>query len=382
MHKKALTVAIAAALAAPMAAQAVDFSISGWVNRALFITDTDDGTNAAVANNGGGSTRVRATGSSEMMDGRTVGIQFEFEEGSSMDEDGDKKTDSILKLRHANIQYGGDFGRITIGQGSEAGDGSAYSDTTGVRGIGHGAGTGAGFSLGDYFGSLDGGTRTNMIRYDTPDIGLASVAVSLGNNDRVSARVKLSTEMGGTTIGAQIATLREDGYKQWVSKETVGASVGLTMASGLTLSGAWAKGDGHGGTGAMEEMVGIGCFENNTGVFLAKPDEDDICAAGGRESGIIPAMDAVPKTATDPSYYQVEVGYKFGDTGVAVSWYNSEDFKTNGSEGTAIGIGVRHTLGKTGAEIYAAVQNYDVTKKPGGMSEDESVVAIGTLVNF
>ena len=86
--------------------------------------------------------------------------------------------------------------------------------------------------------------------------------------------------------------------------------------------------------------------------------------------------------ATDPSYYQVEVGYKFGDTGIAVSWYNSEDFVMNGSEGTAIGIGVRHTLGKTGAEIYAAVQNYDVTRKPGGMSEDQSVVAIGTLVNF
>ena len=39
MKHKALTAAIAAALAAPMAAQAVDFSISGQVNRALFIVD-------------------------------------------------------------------------------------------------------------------------------------------------------------------------------------------------------------------------------------------------------------------------------------------------------------------------------------------------------
>ena len=336
---KFLTVAIVGVLAAPMAAQAVDFSISGWVNRALFITDSDDGTKAAVANNGGGSTRIRANGSSELMDGRTVGIQLEFEEGGAYEEGG-----TGVKLRHANVQYGGDFGRVTIGQGSEAGDASAYSDTTGVRGIGHGAGTGAGFNLGSYFSSLDAGTRAHMLRYDTPDIGLASVAVSVGNNadgnDRVSARLKLGTDMGGTTIGAQLATLREDGYKEGVSKETVGASFGLTMESGLTLSGAWAKGDGHGGS-------------MTTGMM-----------------------------ATDPSYYQVEVGYKFGDTGIAVSWYNSEDFVMNGSEGTAIGIGVRHTLGKTGAEIYAAVQNYDVTRKPGGMSEDQSVVAIGTLVNF
>ena len=35
MHKKALTVAIAGALAAPMAAQAVDFTLSGQVSTAF-----------------------------------------------------------------------------------------------------------------------------------------------------------------------------------------------------------------------------------------------------------------------------------------------------------------------------------------------------------
>ena len=54
MHKKALTVAIAGVLAAPMAAQAVDFSISGHINRALFNTDSDSGnqTEMQVENNG------------------------------------------------------------------------------------------------------------------------------------------------------------------------------------------------------------------------------------------------------------------------------------------------------------------------------------------
>ena len=51
MHKKALTVAIAGALAAPMAAQAVDFAISGQVNRALYIVENDLGTNAVVDDN-------------------------------------------------------------------------------------------------------------------------------------------------------------------------------------------------------------------------------------------------------------------------------------------------------------------------------------------
>ena len=64
-----------------------------------------------------------------------------------------------------------------------------------------------------------------MLRYDTPDIGLASVAVSVGNDDRVSARVKLSTVLGGTTIGVQLASLREHRYMERVSKETIGAQL-------------------------------------------------------------------------------------------------------------------------------------------------------------
>ena len=326
MHKKALTVAIAGALAAPLAAQAVDFTISGHVNRALFVVDTDAGTQAKVQNNGGSSTRVRANGSTELMDGNTVGIQLEYEESGSS-----------VKLRHANVQLGGPFGKVTLGQGSEAGDGSAYSDTTGVFGIGHGAGTAATsdngadglFSLGSYFGSLDGGGRVNMVRYDAPDLGPVGAAVSVANGDRLSGRLKLSSEFSGTSFGAQLATL------QMPDDESIlGASFGATMASGLTLSGAWAK---------------------------------------GKEMGT---------NLTDPSYFQVEIGYKFGNTGVAASWYNSEDFVNEGSEGTAFGIGARHTLPKAGAELYAAAQNYDVERTSGAESEDETVFVVGTRVKF
>ncbi len=329
MHKKALTVAIAGALAAPMAAQAVDFKISGHVNRALFVVDKDpaheamNGTKAQVANNGGSSTRVRVTGSTEMEGGNKVGIQWEYQDNGS----------GGLGLRHANVQYSGGFGKITVGQGSEAGDGSAYSDTTGVFGIGHGAGTSSDFSLGDYFGSLDAGGRVEMVRYDTPSLGPVSAAASVANGDRVSGRLKLSSEFGGTTFGAQLATLQMPG-----DTSTIGASFGATMASGLTLSGAWAKG---------KDMAGA---------------------------------DEMPMV--DPSYLQAEVGYKFGDSGVALSWYQSDDFQVKGSEGTAIGIGARHTLPKVGADVYTAVQNYSVKKMEGTESEKETVFVVGTRVKF
>ncbi len=353
-----------------MAAQAVDFTISGHVNRALFVVDKDladeamNGTKAKVRNNGGSSSRIRATGSSEMEGGNVAKIQVEYEDNS----------DGGLKLRHANVQYEGGFGRVTIGQGSEAGDGSAYSDTTGVFGIGHGAGTSSDFSLGDYFGSLDAGGRVEMVRYDTPALGPVSAAVSVANGDSVSGLLQLSSEFGGTTFGAKLATLQKPG-----DTSTLGASFGATMASGLTLSGAWAKGKDMGAKDATKATAEV---------VAECPDEPAggvTCSEVGEESGVgailfTPAKDAAP--GTDPSYLQAEVGYKFGNSGVALSWYQSDDFVAKGSEGTAIGIGARHTLPKVNAEVYTAVQNYSVKKTEGAESEKETVFVVGTRVKF
>ena len=75
------------------------------------------------------------------------------------------------------------------------------------------------------------------------------------------------------------------------------------------------------------------------------------------------------------------VGYTFGNTTVAASWYSSEDFVWTGAEGTAIGFGASHALPKVGATIHASVQNYEVDF-PGGASQKETVFQLGTLVTF
>ena len=90
----------------------------------------------------------------------------------------------------------------------------------------------------------------------------------------------------------------------------------------------------------------------------------------------------VATPGTDPSYFQAAIGYNFGNSTIAASWYSSEDFMDKGSEGTAIGIGVNHNLPKVGAQVYAAVQNYDVTKSEGAKSMDETVLVVGTRVKF
>ena len=488
-----------------MAAQAVDFTLSGQVGRTLFVNDSDTSTNPMSIGSDGeirdnnGATRFRLNGSSELDDGSRIGIQFEM------------GVNAGVLLRHANVQYTSSAGRITVGQGSEAGDGSAGVGV-GVTGIGagqdgtkdtfemltSGPNAGTNIGLGSYFGSLDGGTRTNMIRYDTPAIGPVSAAVSVGNGDRVSGLLALSTEAGGSTFAARLGAYRMG------DETSISGSAGVTLPSGLAVAGAWGRGDDVAIMGtAMAAMAAVpvqreflknpapgpqadaptatslaarttdaarmadvapwfnsdpgnmddvattdgnwGTFDNELGeiapmmpaqgadmevpvLSLANLDSrlnmapgmrgaltpaqlaavqrlisSNACArqpvapvAGGAPADgavdtgdceLVPfaparaAVAAVLDRRTDPSYVMARVGYTFGNTTVAASWYSSEDFIWTGAEGTAIGFGASHALPKVGATIHAAVQNYEVDF-PDGRSQKETVFQLGTLVTF
>ena len=241
MHKKALTVAIAGALAAPMAAQAVDMTVSGHINRALFVTDSESSTSAKVKDNGSSGTRIRVTGSGEMMDGGAAGVNLEY-----------GATDT-LGLRYAEVWFSGGYGKVSIGQGDQGGEGSVYNGAAAVTGTGHGQDTNG--IAGDYYTSLDGGAgRNERLRYDSADLGPISAAVSIGNGDQISAGLKLTQDLGGTTFKAGVGTI------QWAGgQSTISASAGVTLDSGISISGAWGQGTDHAGMTmpGMDAVMGM-----------------------------------------------------------------------------------------------------------------------------
>ena len=439
MHKKALTVAIAGALAAPMAAQAVDFTISGHVNRALFISDSDSSTTSSVKDNGSSGTRIRATGSSELMEGTSAGVNLEYGAGST------------LSLRYGEVWYSGDFGKVSVGQGDQGGEGSVYNDKSGVFGIGHGqdhngAATG-------YYTSLDGGAgRNERIRYDTPSVGPISAAVSVGNGDQISAGLKLSQEFGGTAFSAGLGFVQNHGAMLGQS-DTLSGSAGVKMPSGVTISAAFGTGKNHEGAAAVATIpahfrwvdittpvaldsdanmdgketatfdVHMANLRARTHAGAAKGADADTMADGelakklkaelfdmldgADDMGCNPAADpgvampgGMPNTGatamcgqrqypatpgspmqiTAPSFFQTTIGYVFGDTSFGVSWYQASDMNRDGSRLTAIGVGVNHNLPKAGAQVYAAAQNYQI--EDGATDSDSTVVMIGTRIKF
>ena len=346
MNKKALTAAIAGVLAAPMAAQAVEVKISGHVARALVVTDKAKSTRGTVKDSGSTGSRIRVTGEGETMDGGAAGVKLEYAAGST------------LGLRYAEVWLSGSFGKVSIGQGDQGGEGSSGKDMSGVLGIGAGQETGGSEAINGnrkmadgsmsemmytYYDSFDGGGgRNERIRYDTPSLGPLSAAFSVGNGDQMSAGLNMSQTFGGSEISASVGTVQAPrGYS------VISASAAAKLASGITISGAWGTMDL--GDGPVEPTP-------NTHNYYQKKEDAD--------------------------FFQGKLGYIFGDTSIGVSWYQSSDLVNNGSELTVMGAGINHNLPKIGTNVFASAQNFDVEDKAIGKNEDDTVMMIGMRVKF
>ncbi len=131
--QKALAVAVAAALAVPMAAHAVKYSLSGQTTQALYLIDT--GKQSDYQFGGGGFTysRLELKGAHDIDNGMKVGFHWEVQHYSDFPQfKGDGGGSTAPAIRHMNMSLTGGFGKLTLGQASQANDGAAYGDLGGA----------------------------------------------------------------------------------------------------------------------------------------------------------------------------------------------------------------------------------------------------------
>jgi predicted porin len=264
MNKKLLTIAIAGAMAAPMAAHAVKWKMSGQVNRA--VTFMDDGVQSDIrsADNKASNTRFRMKGSEDLGNGMSVGAYWEIGIDSSPSTkqvpDFDGKGDTPFGIRQANLWFSGNWGKLTLGHTSEAADGAAGSDLSGtnlahsgpgrtdnssaVVWQGDGPSTGTTFmSEGKTYAKYDGGRR-DVIRYDSPKLGPVGIAVSVGNDQNWAAAAKVNTALGGGQLSAAVGYLQDTGQNhidgQWMF------SASYLFSQGTSISGYYGTRDVEG----------------------------------------------------------------------------------------------------------------------------------------
>ena len=323
MERKLIAAAVSSALAVPMAAQAVEFAVSGHVNRAVVIVDQDGYTKDGRDQDGklqhvdanSSETRFRFTGSEELYSGRTAGVQLE------LGRPGD------LRTRHANVYLDGAGGKLTLGQASAAADGMAHARLGGPSWLAgvtnwcsyHGSGPAC---------ASNDGNRIDVLRYDTPSLGPVGIAASTGNNEYWDAKLTVAGSMGEAGYDFRLGYIAEDDTDDG---KVLTTSAAVSFGQGTAIAAAWSKDD-------------------------------------------------MPNEATkEHEYFYAEVDHSYGDGSVGVYWKQGETSDSGPGadvEGTLWGIGLGHNIGG-GATAYAGFRHMEEDNE-----EDANLYVAGLRVTF
>ena len=132
--------------------------------------------------------RVRFKGSEELDSGLTAGVNLELGILSTGDTSG-------TTTRHAALFLDTTGGKLTLGHTSAAADNMAHARLGGPSWLAGVTNWCSFHSAGPACPSNDGG-RTDVLRYDTPPLGPASIAVSTGDHEYWDAQLKVAGGMG------------------------------------------------------------------------------------------------------------------------------------------------------------------------------------------
>jgi hypothetical protein len=300
MNKKLLSAAISSALIAPLAvptaAHAVEFKLSGQVNRAVIFRDDGFGSNVDHVDNTASGTRFRLVGSEDLGNGMQVGFNWEMQTsrpgiaGRAV-KDPASNPAAGLDLRIAEVWFGGNWGRLSIGQGPMASKGAI--DATDLSGTWHAAyvlqnspvsavqwrttnnvgpftrGGTLGLNVGNTYAS--GGfeaQRRSRLRYDTPAFGPITLSAShhYGGGDAFDVAARLNTSVGGGQLigslfyfsgfrvgapapGAQTpfvnvvegGVLRQRPVNDFINRDNVGGNISFRAAQGTNITFSYAR---------------------------------------------------------------------------------------------------------------------------------------------
>jgi len=262
-QSNALTLlAASAVILVPLSGHAVEFTISGQVNRLIMAVDNGDVDGIVHADNSVSGTRWRIKGQGDLDNGMTAGLYFENQLQSNpsskvtsgdLDSDGEQGNvgdGDLFSVRQANVWIKGNFGKVTIGQGDGAANGSAETDRSGTDVVQYSGspgdllddmdyGNSGGVEVGDVRSNFDGLGRNDNIRYDGGN-GAWTFSGSLGNGDKLELAVKYKAE----NLEVRAAYWDEADSGGDVTGNAISASWG--GKTGINLTGAFSGDDSAG----------------------------------------------------------------------------------------------------------------------------------------
>jgi hypothetical protein len=303
----------------PHTAQAVEVSISGQVNRLIMDIDNGEESGIVHADNSVSGTRWRLAGEGQITNSSTAGVLYETQLQSNASSninadnlDGDGINGNIsdgdtLSNRQANVWVKGDWGRLTLGQGSGASDGSAEMDDSGTTVIQYSGSSAdlfgameygnSGVTVGDVRSNFDGLGRHDNVRYDAALAGGTQLAFSAGNGDKIEAAARFSTQQ----LKIMLAFWDQDDSGDGIKGSALSAS--FTGAGGTNLTVAYGTDDRSGDPDNLYVKIG---FRDGTNAYAIDWSETTGLGPGDANSYSIAWVGAMAQGVEVYFTYQVE----------------------------------------------------------------------------
>lgn len=334
----------------------VKLSVSGQVNRGVLFVDSGDKDDVFHVDNDNSSTRIRFIGTGAFDEDITVGTQIEVQMESnstasiSLDQDSSAGPNTFTERKLELYADSKRFGRLWVGQGDTASNGSSEVDLSGTSviaysGIGDMAGgiefvrsNGTlGPSIGTVFTNMDGLSRDDRVRYDTPSFSGFKASASAMEGGAVDAAIRFSGEIAETKVVAA-AAWADAGSKDSSNFSQYNGSVSVLLPMGFSVTGA-------AGTRSLDT-----------------PNRDD------------------------PTFYYGKLAYTFhgldfGATSVAVDYTTVDDADQNGDEFQAYGAFLVQNIDKIGTEIYLGARNHELDRDSENFDDIFAFLA-GARVKF
>lgn len=349
--------------------QAFETQVSGQVNQLIMWADNGVDSDFFVADNDNSSTRVRWTGNQDVglvTAGFTIELEAERNASNKLDipNSGDGGFD--WNDRWLEAWFRGNWGKISIGKGDGAANGTSEVDLSGTAVIiysgvdvtaggftwtvkdGTPAGTPFrnGLDVGDTRSNFDGLSRNERIRYDTPQFVGFSFAGGITNGSAWELAGRYAADLGGHKLAAAL------GYIDTADRESAGAPLDYTQWG---ASASWLAPFGLNLTAA----AGV---RNFTGV------KKQARLAGGNTD--------------DSQNYYFKIGWRFGIHALAAEWGRTDDLDFKGDASSNHGLAYVITPWK-GIELYAAGRLYELKQTRDPVDpEDISQIMAGTRIKF
>jgi hypothetical protein len=328
----------------------VNLAITGQVSRIFRVTDDGNTANYHHTSNTTSGNRVRFIGTAKAWESLTIGtlIEFQFNNRTSNEsgnfaangaKDEETADDTGIDPRYQDITFAGKWGKLYVGKGDSATNGTAEADISGTQ-------IAANVTAGDLFGgshflidnlpagtsqdpNLNGGlsgplarsifrsfdalSRTQRVRYDTPKFFGTVLSVGHNQGDVIDVAARWAGSFGGTKAIVRLGWMDRSAASATRGTQFNG-SAGVLHSSGLNFNVA----------GGVENLKGT--------------------ASVGRDS---------------PTLLYFKVGYQAkifaaGTTNFFADYADYDDTTANGDEGNSYTIGVVQILTDYATEVYAA----------------------------